>query len=562
MTNDGGRANEPTSYSLQPPNGPQVPPQSTPSQNTLSANSRADGPGYEPTRLNQPGAGAPSVGRLLGGRYRLDSRLGRGGMGTVWRAFDTVVEREVAVKEPQVPEHLGERERDQVYERMRREARHAAKVDHPAAVTIHDVVIEDDKPWIVMELVQGHSLADRLGEGTLAPREAARIGLAVLNALTAAHAKGVLHRDVKPDNILLGPDDRVVLSDFGIAQLEGEQGLTDTGAFVGSPEYTAPERVLGQHPGPESDLWSLGVVLYLAVEGVSPFRRSHAPATLQAVLSAEPQLPARGTGALGTLMVRLLRKDPGSRPDTAEIRQVLASVALPPSPTGLTQLASAPNATGPGLTRAQAWVPPVLHNNRKGWYGLGGGVLVVAVALVLLLANPFGGSGLPDGWGVRPENEILGAKVAVPDDYSRQQDDTGTEVTNVTYYDPSSVFRVYLERVTSDPSADVLEADRSTWKQYYEAGGEDGREVKPVEVTQKSVEHHGKKGFETVVDYTDPTTNDPDPYVYRWHELILPGDGPQDTYLRLRVSMPAEGWAEKPGEELFAGVVEHLDIQA
>lgn len=285
MTNDGGRANEPTSYGLQPPIAPTVPPQS-------------------PTQAVTPAAD-PAVGRVLGGRYRLVSRLGHGGMGTVWLAHDEVVDRDVAIKEPRVPDHVGERERGHVYLRMQREARAAARIDHPSVVTMHDVVVEDAKPWIVMELVRGQSLGDRLQEGTLDPREAARIGLAVLGALAAAHAVGVLHRDVKPDNVLLGRDDRVVLSDFGIAQVEGEQGLTETGSFVGSPEFIAPERVLGQRPGPESDLWSLGVVLYAAVEGMSPYRRSNAPATLQAVLSAEPQMPARGSGAFGTLVMRL-----------------------------------------------------------------------------------------------------------------------------------------------------------------------------------------------------------------------------------------------------------------
>ncbi len=141
---------------------------------------------------------------------------------------------------------------------MRREARTAARIDHPSVVTIHDVVVENEQPWIVMELVQGRSLADVLNDGTIGVREAARIGLAVAGALEAAHATGVLHRDVKPDNVLLGRYDRVVLTDFGIAAVQGEQGLTETGAFVGSPEFVAPERVLGQRPGPESDLWSLG----------------------------------------------------------------------------------------------------------------------------------------------------------------------------------------------------------------------------------------------------------------------------------------------------------------
>ncbi|MFD5034083.1 serine/threonine-protein kinase [Streptomyces sp. NPDC058220] len=549
MTNDGGRVNEPTgqeptSYALRPPNAPQVPPQS---QSPAA-------PGYAPTETARRD---PAEGRVLGGRYRLVSRLGHGGMGTVWLAHDEVVDRDVAVKEPRVPDHVSEHDRDRVYLRMQREARSAARIDHPSVVTMHDVVVEDAKPWIVMELVRGQSLADRLQEGTLDPREAARIGLAVLDALTAAHEKGVLHRDVKPDNVLLGSGGRVVLSDFGIAQIEGEQGLTETGAFVGSPEYIAPERVLGQRPGPESDLWSLGVVLYAAVEGMSPYRRSNAPATLQAVLSAEPQMPARGSGAFGTLVMRLLRKDPAARPDAAEIRQTLDSVARPPQAAlAATQLLQS---GGARVTGAGAWVPPVLHGNRTARYGLGGGVLAVAVALVLIFASPFGGDELPEGWSVRQEKEILKAKVAVPDEYKRTQDDRGTPASNVAYDDPSDVFHIYVERVQKRADNEVLAPDPDVWETYYESGGENGTEIKDAKVTTKKAEHQGKQGFETVVDYTEYSTSDDDPVRYRWHELVIPDEN--DVYLRLRVAMPAEGAAVKDGEELFANVVDHLDIE-
>ncbi|MYZ38203.1 MULTISPECIES: serine/threonine-protein kinase, partial [unclassified Streptomyces] len=499
---------------------------------------------------------------------RLVSRLGHGGMGTVWLAHDEVVDRDVAVKEPRVPDHLSDRDRDRVYLRMQREARSAAKIDHPSVVTMHDVVIEDAKPWIVMELVRGQSLADRLQEGTLDPREAARIGLAVLDGLTAAHEQGVLHRDVKPDNVLLGRGERVVLSDFGIAQIEGEQGLTETGSFVGSPEFIAPERVLGQRPGPESDLWSLGVVLYAAVEGVSPYRRSNVPATLQAVLSAEPQMPARGSGAFGTLVMQLLRKDPAARPDAAEIRAVLESVARPPQLSfAATQLHGGAGVhggggagVGPGgvqrQTGAAAWVPPVLYGSRAARYGLGGGVLAVALALFLILADPFGGGKLPEGWGIRPENEILAAKVGVPDEYKRTQDTSGT---GVTYRDPSGVFSIYAERVQQQPDdEDILAPRPSVWKAYYERGGSNGTEIKDAEVTNKDIVHQGKEGFETVVDFTAYGDSDDDPIRYRWHELVIPGES--NIYLRLRVAMPAEGAAVKDGEELYANVVDHLDI--
>ncbi|WP_244189370.1 serine/threonine-protein kinase, partial [Streptomyces incarnatus] len=272
------------------------------------------------------------TGRLVAGRYRLLGRLGHGGMGTVWRAKDEAVDREVAVKEPRVPDHLPERERANAFERMHREARAAARLDHPAVVNVHDVAVVEGRPWIVMELVRGRSLGDVLREGTLDAREAARIGLEVLGALQAAHAAGVLHRDVKPDNVLLGRHDRVVLTDFGIAQIEGDTRLTDTGGFVGSPEYIAPERVLGQRPGPASDLWSLGVLLYTATEGVSPFRRSNTPATLQSVLNSTPAAPASASGPLAEAINGLLHKDPAHRPGADRVRELLREAARPPAP--------------------------------------------------------------------------------------------------------------------------------------------------------------------------------------------------------------------------------------
>jgi hypothetical protein len=482
-------------------------------------------------------------------------------MGTVWRARDEVVDRDVAVKEPRVPEHVNERERDKVYLRMQREARAAARIDHPSVVTMHDVVIEDAKPWIVMELVRGHSLADRLEDGTLDVREAARIGLAVLGALSAAHEAGVLHRDVKPGNVLLGRGDRVVLTDFGIAQVEGEQGLTETGAFVGSPEFTAPERVLGQRPGPESDLWSLGVVLYAAVEGMSPYRRSNSPATLQAVLSAEPQMPARGSGAFGTLLMRLLRKDPAMRPDTAEIRQTLESVARPQLSLDATRLladASAGAGAGAGTAGGSRWVPPVLQGNRTAQFGLGGGLLAVAVALVLIFTDPFGGDAIPKGWEVRPDREVVSASIAVPEEYQRVEGDSGT---NVTYWDPSGVFKVYLERIETAAVDDELKPEGDAWQRHYEKGGVNGTEIKDPDVTVSAAKQQGKEGFDTLVDYVPYSSTGDDPIILRWHErIVATGEGTGQIYWRLRVSGPAEGWAAKEGDKLFEQVVTHMKI--
>ncbi|MFD4174067.1 serine/threonine-protein kinase [Streptomyces anulatus] len=552
MTDHGGRANEPTSYGIQPPRPPGGfgAPQSAPYPAP---------PAHIPSPTVHASAQDSAVNRLIGGRYRLLARLGHGGMGTVWRAHDEVVDREVAVKEPRVPEHLGEREHSTVHQRMQREARAAARIDHPSVVTVHDVVVEDGKPWIVMELVRGPSLGDRLQEGTLDPREAARIGLAVLDALTAAHAIGILHRDVKPDNVMLGTGDRVVLTDFGIAQVEGEQQLTETGAFVGSPEYISPERVLGQRPGPESDLWSLGVVLYAAVEGMSPYRRSHTPATLQAVLSAEPQVPARGTGAFGTLVMQLLRKDPAARPPAAEVRRTLQQLASPaPAP------ATSPYGTVPaGGSGGSKWVPPVLHRNRAARFALGGGALAVAVALVLLLLNPFAGDGPPEGWQVRPENEVLSADVAVPEEYKRVQEDDDGEL--VWYADPSGVFEIVFwhRPVESENSSDDNPGvDPAARKAYYEKGGESTTQMEEASVTYKDATHEGRKAVEMTTEFVPYASSGDDPVRYRFRELLIPGEKGSDPYWHVRVRMPAEGQAAKDGDAIFAEVTEGLKIHA
>ncbi|MEU9998266.1 serine/threonine-protein kinase [Streptomyces sp. NPDC050848] len=263
------------------------------------------------------------AGLLLAGRYRLGETIGRGGMGKVWRAHDEVLHRVVAVKELTAGRFVAEADRLVLHARTQKEARAAARITHPGVVTVHDVLEHDDRPWIVMQYVDGPSLADAAKEaGTIEPREAARIGLHVLGALRAAHAAGVLHRDVKPGNVLLARDGRVLLTDFGIAAIEGDSTITRTGELVGSIDYLAPERVRGGDPGPASDLWSLGATLYTAVEGTSPFRRTSPISTMQAVVTEEPPHPAKA-GALASVIVALLRKDPANRPGADEAERML-----------------------------------------------------------------------------------------------------------------------------------------------------------------------------------------------------------------------------------------------
>jgi len=269
--------------------------------------------------------GAPD--RMLAGRYRLGARLGRGGMGTVWRATDEMLDREVAVKELSVG-HLAEEDLQIVHSRMKQEARAAARIKHPGVIVIHDVLQQDGKPWIVMELIDGRSLAELVEQdGTLNPREAADIGAQVLAALHRGHQAGVIHRDVKPANVLLEHGTgRVVLTDFGIATYEGDSALTRTGDLVGSPDYLAPERVHGSRPGPASDLWALGATLFAVVEGESPFRRDSPLTTLTAVVT-DPLPEPRNAGALTPVLQAMMVKEPSERPGAPEVIRMLRGIA-------------------------------------------------------------------------------------------------------------------------------------------------------------------------------------------------------------------------------------------
>ncbi|MGW0820148.1 serine/threonine-protein kinase [Streptomyces sp. NPDC002845] len=260
-------------------------------------------------------------GDVVDGRFELIEQLGRGGMGTVWRARDTVLHREVALKAVRPDAEASAA----VRERVMREARALARLSDPHVVTVHQIIEDDPHPWIVMELVPGVSLERRLADGPLTPAEAARLGRQLLSALRAAHAAGIQHRDVKPANVLLRPDGTAVLTDFGIAALQGATALTVTGELVGSPEYMAPERVRGHGDDPAADLWSLGLVLYVCVEGVSPLRRETTLATLAAVLDDPVPSPA-GSGPLAPALEALLVRDPAARPTAEQLDALLAKV--------------------------------------------------------------------------------------------------------------------------------------------------------------------------------------------------------------------------------------------
>ncbi|MGA4857130.1 protein kinase domain-containing protein [Streptomyces koyangensis] len=366
-------------------------------------------------------------GDMIGGRFTLLGPLGSGGMGTVWRARDEVLHREVALKEvrPPDPALTGPEVAATLRERVLREARALARLSHPHVVTIHQIVDAgpDTHPWIVMELVPGESLADRLQRGPLLPQEAAALGRQILAALRSAHAAGIHHRDVKPANILLRTDPGVpgppsaVLTDFGIAALQGSTALTATGDLIGSPEYIAPERVRGRDDHPASDLWSLGLVLYVAVEGHSPLRRATTLATLAAVLD-EPVPPPVRSGPLAAVLGALLVRDPEARPDAATLDRLLTEAAsgsapswaeptvsgprpvpatpvAPPPPTPPTPPPGAPT---PGTQAPAPYRPPlptpttaVTRPRRRTGALLAGAAALVAVAVTatVLVLNPW-----------------------------------------------------------------------------------------------------------------------------------------------------------------------------
>ncbi|MGW5017591.1 serine/threonine-protein kinase [Streptomyces cacaoi] len=268
------------------------------------------------------------TGRLVGGRYRLGEVLGRGGMGTVWRGEDEILGRRVAVKELRFPSSVDDEEKQRLITRTLREAKAIARIRSGSAVTVFDVVNEDSRPWIVMELVEGRSLADKIKEdGPLSPQRAAEVGLAILDVLRAAHREGILHRDVKPSNVLLEDGSgRVVLTDFGIAKVEGDPSVTSTGMLVGAPSYISPERARGKPPGPPADLWSLGGLLFAAVEGRPPYDKGSAISTLTAVMTEPVPSPANAA-ELSEVIAGLLVKDPDKRLDVDGARRLLQPVA-------------------------------------------------------------------------------------------------------------------------------------------------------------------------------------------------------------------------------------------
>jgi len=304
---------------------------------------------------------AVGAGFVLSGRYRLVEPLASGGMGTVWRALDLLLDRPVAVKEVRLPPSLDDDARQLLRRRTIREAQVAARLRHPAVVTIFDVVEQDGRPWIVMELVPSRSLADIIRtDGPLPPARVAGIGLRVLDAIVTAAAAGVEHRDIKPANVLVTTQGGVVLTDFGIARHVGDDTLTSAGLIVGSPDYLAPERARGRAGGLAADLWSLGATMYDAVEGRRPFERNGPLPTLAAVVMDEPDPPQRA-GPLRPVIDGLLVKDPAHRLDADRTRSMLQRVLRGRPAGGTVPLPRHPSDDRPPRSaREPAAEPPVV----------------------------------------------------------------------------------------------------------------------------------------------------------------------------------------------------------
>ncbi|GAA4097345.1 serine/threonine-protein kinase [Nonomuraea soli] len=270
-------------------------------------------------------------GRLLADRYELLVPLGRGTMGTVWRARDRALGREVAVKEIRQDPGLTEEQRAELRERMVREGRTASRINHRSVAAIYDVLVHEGCPWIIMELVEARSLEQVIDEeGPLPPRLVAELGVDLLGALRAAHSQGITHRDVKPGNVLITEHGRVVLTDFGIAKSEGDTKLTKTGMVIGSPGYTAPERARGEYTGPESDIWSLGATLYFAVEGRPAYERASISETLAALMTESVDPPTQA-GPLRAVLDGMLQKDHQRRVTAAKAETMLRMVADTPT---------------------------------------------------------------------------------------------------------------------------------------------------------------------------------------------------------------------------------------
>lgn len=409
--------------------------------------------------------------RRIGNRYRLLEPLGRGGMGAVWAGRDEVLGRDVAIKEVIPPPGLTAEQQAEVRTRTLREARAAARIKSRSAVTVFDVVEDDGRPWIVMELLRARTLSDIVRErGQLPADQVAQIGLRVLEALVAAHEAGVLHRDVKPSNVMISADGQVVLTDFGIATLEGDPALTTTGMLVGSPAYIAPERARGGAATTASDLWSLGCTMFTAVEGRTPFEREGSLATLNAVITEEPVTATRA-GALGPVLAALLEKDPDRRPSADETGRMLEAAAGAQTPALPPPVANTAVLPQPEVERPQALpVTPVGSPRRHSTRGRR--IAAVLTALVLLAALGVGAFILinqdADNDQAGPPDE---ATVSTPAEETEADPDAGQAGGEVTATETESESAEPTDEEAAEPTEDAADGIPDGFVPYEDPSG-------------------------------------------------------------------------------------------
>ncbi|MPZ70524.1 MAG: protein kinase [Actinobacteria bacterium] len=409
----------------------------------------------------------PSV-TSIADRYELISELGRGGMGVVWRAKDARLGREIALKEVKLPHGMAQADRDVLRQRVLREAKTAASLGHPGAVTVFDVIDEDDRIYIAMELLDAPSLADLVTrDGPLTHEQTALIARDLLAVLEAAHRQGIVHRDVKPANVMVMGDGRAKLADFGIAAVTDDPKLTASGYILGTPAYMAPEQAEGKRSQPATDLWGLGVTLYFALVGRSPFGKSQPIATLRSVIGDEVEPPE---GPLASVIADLLSKDPSDRPEPAVLRPRLVLTEPTPAPTPAPVPEPAPV---PAPVPAPSPVSPVRRARPSGRVLAAGGLAATAVLVVagfLLLGGERdpgtndpdrvaqeepqdAAPSIPEGWK-RSKALPTGYKIAYPEGWEVVENSIGDD-SSVDFRDPGSGAYMRVDW-TDTPGTDVV----------------------------------------------------------------------------------------------------------
>jgi serine/threonine protein kinase len=466
---------------------------------------------------------ADETQQLIASRYRFERSLGAGGMGQVWAADDTVLGRTVAVK---VVDLQGRRDEESLRARVMREARAAARIDDPGSVRVFDVVDEGHAVYLVMELVEAPTLAEIVGrEGPVAPDEAARIGLDLLGALGAAHRAGIVHRDVKPNNVMVLPDGRAKLADFGIASVKDDPAITSTGMVLGTPKYMSPEQARGETAGAPADLWGLGALLYFAVEGEAPFDRGDALPTLNAVLHDDPR-PTERAGPLAPVLAALLAKDPAARPTVEEARRRLEAVAEgDPRTTVVAPVAERTTAMPtPPVAPPRPGRPAPPPPDRRWMVAL---AVIAAVALVAAVAIA-----LTRGDG---------------DDPGRASGPSSTTSTTAKATTTTTSTSTSTTTSTTAPKADRPEGVPSDWVRY---GGDGWALWHPADWTGApsgagSVDFTGPDGDYLRVGTTDQPSDDPTG-AWEAQEKAFAADHPD--YRRIRIEdadfrdLPAAIW--------------------